>query len=761
MPTKLPRQLQTNILLAKSFNPKTETWQGAYTLLGHTVAVVNAVTAIVNHLDDRLISQFGLNCDLSYLLATVRLAAYLHDWGKANSNFQQVVRKQRNPLVNPQMIRHEVASVLLAWEFREWLSQADGDFYIALAAAGGHHLKLGGRSGKRNDELGELRLGTEDEELHLYTSHSNFKALLKYGVRSVGLPLKIKLTRKPANSWSVSELKHTKRDEIRAEFDRWKPEPVLLAVVKSLLVAGDAIGSALPPQKIDIKAWIEGELSQTLTVEKLERVIESRLKPGESLRPFQIDLGASTARVTLARAGCGTGKTVGAYNWAKRHAIDRKLIFCYPTTGTSTEGFIDYVHNQLDSELLHSRANVDLEEFKKQEKEKELTELAATGEEVDAGDGTENETAKKLESFKAWGKESIVCTVDTVLGLLQCNRRPMYFFPVISQAAFVFDEVHCYDDSLFGALLRFLEVVKAPILLMSASIQPWQLEAIETAVGEPVNIIQGAADLEQQPRYRFEYADEPNWERVAQELENGGKVLWVCNQVKTAIGVYLEAKAKNLNAVLYHSRYRYQDRVEHHRSVVDGFKQDKPILAIATQVAEMSLDLSATLLVSQIANPAGLIQRLGRLNRRYCGHALDALFYPDGVPGYPYDEQTDLAEGLRLIQSFEGEVNQAQLAEWLEKSDLGGKPNKDSVLLDGKWRTYPTSLRDAGYTTTVLLEEDLKMIKSQSAGLIPRYTVPLIVNKQKLDKWERYKYYPIAPTAEWIYSQEIGAREVK
>jgi CRISPR-associated endonuclease/helicase Cas3 len=754
MPTKLAHQFQPNILLAKSFDPKQATWQGAYTLVGHTVAVVNAVTTIGNYLGDRLISQFGLTCDLAYLFATVRLAAYLHDWGKANSHFQQVVSKQRNPQINPQLMRHEVVSVLLAWEFRDWLSQAEGDFYIAVAAAGGHHLKLGGRSGKSTEELGELRVGTGDTVLDLYTSHPNFKALLKYGVRAIGLPQKIKLACKPASSWSVTELKHTKRDEIRAEFDRQNPDSVLLAVVKSLLVAGDAIGSALPPEKIDIKTWIEGELSQTLTVEKLERVIGSRLKPGESLRPFQIDLGASKTRVTVARAGCGTGKTVGAYNWAKRHAIDRKLIFCYPTTGTSTEGFIDYVHNQLDSVLLHSRANVDLERV-------ELTKLAATGEEVDAGDGTENETAKKLESFTAWGKESIVCTVDTVLGLLQCNRRPMYLFPAIAQAAFVFDEVHCYDDSLFGALLRFLEVVKAPILLMSASIQPWQLAAIETAVGEPVNTIQGAADLEQQPRYRFFYADAPNWERVTQELENGGKVLWVCNQVKTAIGVYLEAKAKNLNAVLYHSRYRYQDRVEHHRSVVDGFKQDKPILAIATQVAEMSLDLSATLLVSQIANPAGLIQRLGRLNRRYCGRALDALFYPDAVPGYPYDPITDLAEGLRLIQSFEGEVNQAQLSEWLEKLDVRGKPNLDSVLLDGNWRTYPTSLRDAGYTTTVLLEQDLNTIESQSSSLIPRYTVPLIMKRQKLDKWERYKYYPIAPTTEWTYSSEIGAQEVK
>jgi CRISPR-associated endonuclease/helicase Cas3 len=751
-------KLNPNILLAKSFDRNKETWQGAYTLVGHTAAVVDAVTAIVNFLGGQLISQFGLKCDFAYLLATVRLAAYLHDWGKANNHFQQVVRKQRNPLNQPQMMRHEVVSVLTAWEFREWLMQADGDFYIALAAAGGHHLKLGGRSGKKTDELGELRLGTGDTELRSYTSHPNFKALLKYGMRVLGgLSSKIKLARKPTEIWSVSDLKHHKREEIRAEFDRWQPDPVLLAVVKSLLVAGDAIGSALPPQKIDIKTWIEDELSHTITAENLDRLIAARLKPGESLRPFQIDLGASTARVTLARAGCGTGKTLGAYSWAKRHAIDRKLIFCYPTTGTSTEGFIDYVHNQLDGKLLHSRANVDLERVKLTE----ITKIAATGEELDAGDGAENEADKKLESFKAWGKESIVCTVDTVLGLLQCNRRPMYLFPAIAQAAFVFDEVHCYDDALFGALLRFLEVVKAPILLMSASIQPWQLEAIERAVGEPINPIQGAADLEQQRRYRFQYAEKPNWARVEQELADGGQVLWVCNQVKTAIGVYLEAKAKNLNAVLYHSRYRYQDRVKHHNSVVDGFKPDRPpILAIATQVAEMSLDLSATLLVSQIANPAGLIQRLGRLNRRYCGRALDALFYPDGVPGYPYS-QLDLDEGLRLIGSFQGDVNQAQLAAWLEQSDIRGKPDRASVLLDGKWRTYPSSLRGAGFTTTVLLEQDLKMIKTQSASLIPRYTVPIIVAGKKLDKWERYKYYPIAPTSEWTYSTEIGAREVK
>jgi CRISPR-associated endonuclease/helicase Cas3 len=93
----------------------------------------------------------------------------------------------------------------------------------------------------------------------------------------------------------------------------------------------------------------------------------------------------------------------------------------------------------------------------------------------------------------------------------------MYCFPAIANAAFVFDEVHCYDDALFGALLRFLKVVKAPVLLMSASFLPAQVEAIRAAVGEPVEIIQGPQDLEEKPRYRFHEVDQPDWERVQME----------------------------------------------------------------------------------------------------------------------------------------------------------------------------------------------------------------------------------------------------
>jgi CRISPR-associated endonuclease/helicase Cas3 len=192
--------------------------------------------------------------------------------------------------------------------------------------------------------------------------------------------------------------------------------------------------------------------------------------------------------------------------------------------------------------------------------------------------------------------------------------------------------------------------------------------------------------------------------------------------------------------------------------VLDGFKKDEPVIAIATQVAEMSLDLSATLLVSQLADPAGLIQRLGRLNRKYCGHALDAMFYPP-PNRYPYKPE-EIDQGRILIQSFDGEVNQAQLAAWLEKMGIQGKPKTYMVLLDGKWRTYAAALREAGYTVTALLEQDIATVDSNKASEIPRYTVPLAAKKTK--DWSRHKKgFLIAPKEEWTYSKEIGAQEVK
>src|SRR5690606_19433158 len=97
-------------------------------------------------------------------------------------------------------------------------------------------------------------------------------------------------------------------------------------------------------------------------------------------------------------------------------------------------------------------------------------------------------------------------------------------------------------------------------------------------------------------------------------MDRGGKVLWVSNSVDRCIG--MGERFASRGACVYHSRFRYIDRVARHGDLIGAFAQPGAVLATTTQVAEMSLDLSADLLVTELAPVAAMIQRLGRLNRR-------------------------------------------------------------------------------------------------------------------------------------------------
>jgi hypothetical protein len=107
---------------------------------------------------------------------------------------------------------------------------------------------------------------------------------------------------------------------------------------------------------------------------------------------------------------------------------------------------------------------------------------------------------------------------------------------------------------------------------------------------------------------------EPPDSLVRQTLARDGKVLWVCNTVDRVMEA--AGRLADVTPLAYHSRFRYRDRVERHKAVMDAFRGGGPALAICSQVAEMSLDLSASLLVTDLPPVPALIQRLGRLNRR-------------------------------------------------------------------------------------------------------------------------------------------------
>lgn len=736
------------LLAKKSANPDAPEWRE--TLPGHILDVVDVANTLVRSWGDVFLASMGLPQRWSGQLLSASLrGAFLHDLGKASHQFQRLVRQGPNP---PQALRHEWISLLILLHFEQldrWLFSEGGDLVrrAALFAAIGHHLQI------PDGSAFSQRAGSGDSRITVMTGHPDMTDLLKRASDRLNLRSPVPdLTDLTIDLLDDDPLSETRPWLLEA--NRWwenasPDDSRFVALVKALVIAADLAGSSLPRKGIEAATWVKDVLTRTCVQEELKRIGMSRLN-GKPLRLFQSKVAETSSRLTLVRAGCGSGKTSAAYLWSAQKASGRKLFFCYPTTGTATEGYKDYVlPDDIDSTLIHSRAEIDLEDH------------------LGMPD-CEGEEQVRIEALVAWDVPLIVCTADTVLGLIQNNRRGLFSFPAIANGAFIFDEIHAYDDRMFAALLRFIETFRGvPVLLMTASLPQQRLGVLrDTAVrlGESLSEIEGPQDLENIPRYRLARATEEDaWAKVGQVLSSGGKVLWVANTVERAVSFGKEAVARGFKPLPYHSRYRYCDRVVKHRSVVEAFKKEGPVLAVTTQVCEVSLDLSADLLVSDLASVPALIQRLGRLNRYVTpeqpGRPKMAILLEPQRP-FPYDD-SDLESARQWLDQLGSKaVSQADLARvFLAMVKDGVDPTMiRSAWLDGGPFSAPAPLREAGATIPVIRAEDAALAK-QDRNQVARLSIPMLLGpvKNEITVWQRLGVAKVAPLGRIDYSEDWGA----
>lgn len=723
---------------------------------GHTALVLAAAERLLSARANASLEavRLEISTDAERLRRIVQLAAFVHDLGKANDHFQEMIRGKRRA---PQMVRHEALSFWLCWPGQPlavWLRDAvadDQEYRLAILSGVAHHRKFW-RQAIAPESSGAGVATT------LLVTHEDFRAVLALGADKLGLGTA------PVFDADI-EIRDERRASPQVQFERWETEvgdwpPVgsrdarLLAVSKALVICADVAGSALPKSR-ETLGWIDAQLARRTQDEALLGLVDRRLE-GRPLRDFQHRVAGSPAPVTLVRAGCGSGKTVAAYLWAARQHPARQLWVTYPTTGTATEGFRDYVFGaDVTGRLEHSRAVVDVELFCLRDDEEGQRDL------------------DRLNSIRAWGCDVVTCTVDTVLGLVQNQRKGLYAWPGLCHGTVVFDEVHAYDGTLFGALLRFLEALPGvPVLLMTASLPGPRLKALRALTfrvhGRALEEIEGPADIETLPRYlvRVEPELETVWAEVTDCLHSGGRVLWVCNTVDGCLNVARSAGERDLKAdpLIYHSRFRYVDRIARHGAVIDAFRAARPTFATTTQVAEMSLDLSADLLVTDQAPIAALIQRMGRLNRRSTPARQEpvrpCLVLPFG--GAPYVE-ADLRQTDPWLAALHNRpISQKDLVDAWEALADHAEPEVPtrSEWLDGRFLTEPAAVRDASPGVTVLLESDVAAVRNGKHRLTE---VALPMNPpppcwRNWWEWRTENGVPIAPVEAIDYDPIRGAR---
>lgn len=216
----------------------------------------------------------------------------------------------------------------------------------------------------------------------------------------------------------------------------------------------------------------------------------------------------------------------------------------------------------------------------------------------------------------------------------------------------ILDEVHVYGEQSQAMVLELIEILVrlgAHVHLGSATVPTALLLELRQRLGgtEAVHEVRlSHQELISYDRHIvLRLADEQAAHKYIREaIERGERVLFIANRVAAAQerAAWARNAFPGLSVLLVHSRYRRIDRAALEGEIAQYDKADGPCLVCATQVIEVSLDISFDTMVTDCAPFDGLIQRFGRVNRRRTSdHSLKtvAVIAPPGSANAakPYD----------------------------------------------------------------------------------------------------------------------------
>ncbi|MCH5598027.1 CRISPR-associated helicase Cas3' [Niabella ginsengisoli] len=196
----------------------------------------------------------------------------------------------------------------------------------------------------------------------------------------------------------------------------------------------------------------------------------------------------------------------------------------------------------------------------------------------------------------------------------------------------ILDEVHTYSGYSRSMVLEIVKVLKhfECRIHIGTATMPTVLynELLEILGGvEHVYEVQLSVDeLDKFNRHKiYKLANDENIFPIIQKAkESKEKILIVCNTIKKAQDVYklMIEEFPHVEKMLIHSRFKRRDRFQRElrlKDEVNGNGKDKkgfkPCIVVATQVIEVSLDISFDRMITECAPLDGMIQRFGRVNR--------------------------------------------------------------------------------------------------------------------------------------------------
>jgi CRISPR-associated endonuclease/helicase Cas3 len=316
----------------------------------------------------------------------------------------------------------------------------------------------------------------------------------------------------------------------------------------------------------------------------------------------------------LVRAPTGAGKTDASLLWASLQIKNKRaerLIIAMPTRFTSNALAINVSESLSETGLYHSSAW--FTKFQEQVDKKTL----------------EKKKAEKIHEFARLLQTPItVCTIDHLLMALTLTREDHHLITFsLANACLVIDEADFYDDFTQANILVLLEILRywnVPVLLMSASLPESVLPSYKK-IGYKIDCI--IEDSSDNKRNRFEIKNIKEYSELSEIkdllnlcIDKGAAIIYA-NTVDKAILFYNWFAKRNVNPILYHSRFTEPHKKDKEDELITALGKDAwdkgkaKGIVILTQIGEMSINISADIMISELCPIDRFIQRAGRLCR--------------------------------------------------------------------------------------------------------------------------------------------------
>ncbi|HXF04084.1 MAG TPA: CRISPR-associated helicase Cas3' [Blastocatellia bacterium] len=307
------------------------------------------------------------------------------------------------------------------------------------------------------------------------------------------------------------------------------------------------------------------------------------------LREFQRQAANATHNTLFLRAPTGTGKTEALLLWAGN---TKRLIYLLPTQATVNAMWrrLRKIYGDSRVALAHGRASYVL----RKEFDEDPLDMKLFG--------------------SVFARPVTVATLDQYLLAHLNGRHWEERRSLAKRATIILDEIHAYEPYTLGLLLEALSREQpARLALASATLPTRLLELFQQG-----RLVEAELPLWQRKRHQLQRREgallKDGIEEALRYARDGRSVLLIANTISEAQTLYKQLKERGWRKCeLLHARFIFRDR---QKKEARAEKPQPGTIFVATQVVEVSLDISYDVLLTEIAPIDALVQRMGRVNRR-------------------------------------------------------------------------------------------------------------------------------------------------